>query len=160
MRKNISDLDQRLLAIENANISMPVTTNAYGELLNCQEYLERMTEVRSQLIGEVVRKYNEIGTILLTVEGIIFLTNTGESTFMSHYFRHWEWRIYLALINMIVVNLKAFNETASSGLSPMFQVDVLLASQDIILNPNLSEVCVDGLFSNRQMALDYSSVLL
>ena len=109
---------------------------------------------RKHEVSELVRMYSDLGSILLKIESIIFMTNSGCSSQMHRYYRYWELRIYHAIVNMVVSNLNKFSKTIREN-NPWFEVEVHLVSPDVVLEPNFSEVINAGL-----MLVFWNSALL
>lgn len=71
LRKNTEDIEQRLAAIESANLFKHAPRNALGEIPDCEDYFEYVVKRRAEDIKGLVRKYLDIGQILTKVSVVL-----------------------------------------------------------------------------------------
>ena len=51
-------------------------------------------------MSSLVRKYRAIGPLLIKVEGLVAHTNTGRSVRLGQYYKHWEMKVFDALVKV------------------------------------------------------------
>ncbi|XP_073442216.1 dynein axonemal heavy chain 10 [Dendrobates tinctorius] len=138
VQKNASDIDNKLSAIESANLFKFINRKS-TDLSGVKEFFEYIENERSKDLEIMVRKYTAIGSILTKIEGLVVNTNTGKNTQMAQYYAFWENKVYTILTKMVIKNFQAFN-AAIIGNIPLFQVETILSAPEIILHPNFNEI--------------------
>lgn len=139
MQKNVADIQQRLSAIHSADLFKACPRNLLGQPPECMEYFDCIRKYRAAEMRNLTKIYKDIGYILLKIEGIVWDSSSGCCSKMRQYYAYWEGVIFHAITNMIISNLKAFNQSIS-GERALFQLGALLAPPDIVLHPMPNEV--------------------
>ncbi len=62
-----------------------------------QEYFEYVENRRREDAIELQKKYKLIGPLITKVEGLVFNTNTSQSSKMKAYYAYWERQIFSTL---------------------------------------------------------------
>ena len=88
-------------------------------------YFEVVEANRVRDIELLVRKYRAMGPLLTKLEGLVVSTNTGKAERMANYYKHWERRVYDAIVTAIVDNLTNFNDNLKRN-RPLFKVSYLI----------------------------------
>ncbi|NXJ08832.1 DYH10 protein, partial [Odontophorus gujanensis] len=135
---NSGDINDNLLLIESTNLFKFPLSKSGDELPNVKEFFDYINCERAKDIEHMVRKYTAIPQLLTQVGGLVDV-NSGDSSKLASYYAYWENRIYQMLIQLILKNLQAFN-TAVIASVPLFQIEVVLSSPKIILQPTASEI--------------------
>lgn len=98
------------------------------------------------LVGELQAKlqdllsvYDDISPNLLKVEEILFQSRTMRAPAMSNYYQHWEEACYKALVTMVLANLDKYVDLLERD-EPSFSVQVVLLANEVILQPDPSNV--------------------
>ena len=73
------------------------------------------------------------------IEGILWDTCTGTDERLHRYYAFWEAKIYRALTNMVLNNLRRFI-TILSGDRPLCKIFAVVAYPEIVLSPSPVEV--------------------
>src|SRR6218665_573376 len=139
MQKNVADIEQRLSAIHSADLFKACPRNLLGLPPECMEYFDCIRKYRAAEMRNLMRLYKDIGYILLKIEGIVWDSSSGCCPKMHNYYAHWEGVIFNAITDMIISNLKAFNQSIS-GERALFQLEAVLVPPDIVLHPMTNEV--------------------
>ncbi|XP_014674920.1 PREDICTED: dynein heavy chain 10, axonemal-like [Priapulus caudatus] len=139
IQKNAKDINQRMLLIETADFFTYPTSGDGGQLPDCKDFFEFLEHERTRDFELLTRKYRAIGPLLTKMEGLVVHTNTGKSAKLAPYYAYWEKRMYESLLKLVINNLKQFN-CAVMGTRPLYQVETILASPDVILHPAVNEI--------------------
>ncbi|OXB64089.1 hypothetical protein ASZ78_002019 [Callipepla squamata] len=135
---NSGDINDILLLIESTNLFKFPLSKSGGELPNVKEFFDYIKCERAKDTEHMVRKYTAIPQLLTQVEGLVDV-KSGRSSKLASYYAYWENRVYQMLIQLILKNLQAFN-TAVIANVPLFQIEAVLSSAKIILQPTASEI--------------------
>ncbi|KAG9487629.1 hypothetical protein GDO78_007442 [Eleutherodactylus coqui] len=138
VQKNASDIDNKLSAIESANLFKFINKKS-SELPGVKEFFEYIENERSKDVEIMVRKYTAIGSILIKIEGLVVNTNTGKNPQMAQYYAFWENKVYTTLTKMVIKNFQAVNAAIVAHV-PLFEVETILSAPEIILHPNFNEI--------------------
>ena len=65
-----------------------------------QDYFHFQEEYRSSVLSSLSRRYHAIGPLLIKVEGLVVMTNTGKSRQLARYYEHWERKIFDSLVKV------------------------------------------------------------
>ena len=71
-------------------------------VLLSQEFFDFQERHQSSVLAMLVRKYHGIGPLVIKVEGLVELTNTGQSERLSQYYQYWEKRMFDSLVKASV----------------------------------------------------------
>lgn len=110
-----------------------------NQYLTCKDFFDYIDKERSKDLETLARKYRAIGPLLTKMEGLVANTNSGKSEQLRAYYNHWEKKIYDALLQCTINNLKRCNMLIR-GQSPKFEMQAWLAGPDVVLNPQGNEV--------------------
>ena len=55
---------------------------------------------QSAILAMLARKYHGIGPLVIKVEGLVVLTNTGRSPNLERYYQYWERRMFDSLVKV------------------------------------------------------------
>ncbi|XP_065594770.1 dynein axonemal heavy chain 10 [Cyrtonyx montezumae] len=132
------DINDNLLLIESTNLFKFPLSKSGDELPNAKEFFDYINCERAKDVEHMVRKYTAIPQLLTQVRGLVDV-NRGDSSKLASYYAYWENKIYQMLIQLILKNLHAFN-TAVTANVPLFQIEAVLSSPKIILQPTASEI--------------------
>uniref|UniRef100_A0A8B9BUE2 Dynein axonemal heavy chain 10 n=1 Tax=Anser brachyrhynchus TaxID=132585 RepID=A0A8B9BUE2_9AVES len=136
---NSEIISDKLLLIESTNLfKFPLPKNG-DELPNMKDFFVYVKGERAKDTELMVRNYTAIPKLLTKVEGRVANTNSGKSPKLASYYAHWENRIYQVLTELILKNLRAFNEAVLANV-PLFQIEAVLSSPEIILQPNANKI--------------------
>ena len=102
-------------------------------------YFEVVESNRARDIELLARKYRAMGPLLTKLEGLVVSTNTGRSERMANYYKHWEKRVYEAVVTAIVDNLTNFNNSIKRDQA-LFRIEAALTGSDIVLRPAITEI--------------------
>ena len=102
-------------------------------------YFEVVEANRARDIELLARKYRAMGPLLTKLEGLVVSTNTGRAERMANYYKHWEKRVYEAVVTAIVDNLTNFNNALKRD-QPLFRIEAALTGSDIVLRPAITEI--------------------
>jgi dynein heavy chain len=139
--KNAQDIEERLQTIETACLFKDPFKNAdpSGQPLEAKAFFEAQETHRSNVLSALARKYNAIGPLLTKIEGLVVYTNSGKSQRLKGYYAFWERRIFDCITKMVVNNLRFLNDILKCG-SPVFTVETLLSTPEIVLHPPVNEL--------------------
>ncbi|CAF0756790.1 unnamed protein product [Adineta steineri] len=140
IKKNAQDIHMFLDEIRQCNLFREPPRNADGSLIHCREYFEFVEYQRRQDALELQKKYKLIGPLITKVEGLVFNTNTSQSSKMAAYYAYWERQILSTLSELVTENLKTLRDTLENGSKPLFQVDALLVVPAVAMQPNQNEI--------------------
>ena len=73
------------------------------------------------------------------MEGLVGVTNTGRADIMANYYRHRERQVYDAIYQAITMNLQNFAARLKVA-EPLFYIEAMLNSQDIVLSPAANDI--------------------
>ncbi|XP_065190514.1 dynein axonemal heavy chain 10-like [Sycon ciliatum] len=112
----------------------------YGaQLPDIKEYFESVTKARRRATRILVHQYRAIGPLLTKIESLVVRTNSGCSPTMAPFYTFWEKRVYQALCNMAINNMKWLYSQLVSDQA-IFTVGIALVGSDISMQPPSSEV--------------------
>lgn len=132
------DLNNRIQLLSNFNLFYFVPISEDSARLPCKEFFIDLYKSRTERVCQMVKLYETLSLILRKLESLILETNTGRSSFMSHYYAFWENKIYSSLIKMTINNMETFNDKMINK-EMLFQVDAQLAIPDVVLSPTPTE---------------------
>ncbi|XP_076854099.1 dynein axonemal heavy chain 10 [Brachyhypopomus gauderio] len=139
IQKNEKDIEDKLQSIESANLFKFPLPDKAGALPGVKEFFELVERERVRDVNVLSSKYTAIGPLLTKMESLIMKTNSSQASAMAHYYTHWERKAYHALTKMVLKNLQVFH-TALMGSTPLFQVEAVHSTPEIVLQPNHGEV--------------------
>ncbi|EDV22455.1 uncharacterized protein TRIADDRAFT_50643 [Trichoplax adhaerens] len=139
IQKNAQDISSRLHMIENVKLFKSYPVQPDNSLPEAKEYFDFLEKSRTREIEHLVAKYQDIGPLLIKIEGNVVNTNTGKSPRLQSYYFYWENKVYDALTKMVINNLRAFN-ACLSGKTPLFQIDAILSAPEIVLSPPANDI--------------------
>ncbi|XP_012945765.1 dynein heavy chain 10, axonemal-like [Aplysia californica] len=137
LRHNSSDIGQILTDIQDLHLFRRRTPVVPGHVNGCKEVFDYAFSQRDQDIEVAAKKVSKI-TILLTKMESVLGNRESESGAFS-FSGHWEKKIFHALTQMVIGNLKWFNFQLRSD-KPLFSIESLLASPDVVLNPQTNDI--------------------
>lgn len=105
----------------------------------CQEYFTKLELVRNEKISRMRKLFESVGPILVKLESLILGTFTGESPKMKQYYVFWEKELFTLIVKLTAKNLEDFCKLLTSE-EPLFQIDAVLNSPDIVMRPNACEI--------------------
>lgn len=105
----------------------------------CQEYFSKLDLVRNEKISRMKKLFESVGPILVKLESLILGTFTGESPKMQQYYVFWEKELFTLIVQLTTRNLDDFCKLLT-GVEPIFQVDAVLNSPDIVMRPTANEI--------------------
>ena len=75
-----------------------------SKIMSCvcvlQDYYDFQEEHRSSILSSLGRKYHAIGPLLVKVEGLVAQSNTGKCHRLTHYYEHWETKVFQSLVKV------------------------------------------------------------
>nr|WAW84832.1 axonemal dynein heavy chain 10 [Halisarca dujardinii] len=139
--KNAHDIDERLQTIESACLFKDPFRDAdpSDQPLDAKAFFEAQETHRSNVLNSLARKYHAIGPLLTKIEGLVVYTNSGKSPKLRSYYTFWERKIFDSITKMVANNLRYLNEMLKCG-SPVFTVETLLSTPEIVLHPPVNEL--------------------
>ncbi|XP_071880489.1 dynein axonemal heavy chain 10 isoform X1 [Anas platyrhynchos] len=136
---NSGIISDKLLLIESTNLfKFPLPKNG-DELPNMKDFFVYVKGEREKDTELMVRNYTAIPKSLTKVEGRVANSKSGKSPKLASYYAYWENRIYQVLTELILKNLRAFNEAVLANV-PLFQIEAVLSPPEIILQPNANKI--------------------
>ncbi|XP_077600352.1 dynein axonemal heavy chain 10-like [Stigmatopora nigra] len=136
---NELDIEAKLQSIVTADLLKCPAPNRADILPSIREFYECIDRERIKSINLLRSKYADIGPVISKVEHLIMETNTGKCHSMTHYYAYWESKVHESLINMVLRNIKAFNDVLDGNV-PLFRVDAILSPPKILLQPKTNEI--------------------
>lgn len=116
-----------------------ISTEVDGIIVECKSFFENLDTVRNEKSCYIKKLYDSIGPILIKLESLILGSFTGDSEKMTPYYSYWEKEAFACFIRLINTNLIEFSNELNSH-TPMFQVDAILSSPEILLRPSAAEI--------------------
>ncbi|XP_070520949.1 dynein axonemal heavy chain 10 [Cardiocondyla obscurior] len=111
-----------------------------GNLLPCKNYFMEVKSRRSELVFSMLKTYHSVSPMLIKLESLVLNTSTGASQAMQLLYEKYEKKIFSALIICMVRNMEVLNKILNDA-KPIFQVDALLITSEVILRPSPNEIC-------------------
>ncbi|KYN43305.1 Dynein heavy chain 10, axonemal, partial [Trachymyrmex septentrionalis] len=109
------------------------------DLLPCKKYFMEIKNRRSELVSSMLKTYQSISPMLVKLESIVLGTSTGTSPAMQILYKKYEKQIFAAFIICMVRNMEVLNKMLNNT-KPIFQVDALLITSEVILRPSPNEI--------------------
>lgn len=102
-----------------------------------KEYLATIERFRAATMDRLVLQYKSIGPLLTKVAVLV-----GEESAhrLPKYYGVWEKRIFSALTDMVLKNLRLATHLMHNSSSPLFRVDVRLSAPELVLVPSAGEL--------------------
>ena len=126
------------VGVNNNNNNNNDDDDGDDSMLDLQEYADAIDARCRETLAVLVEKYRTVGPLLIKVEGLVKGTRSGRSPHMAFYYKHWERKLYLAVVTMIVNSMASFQAalarcgrpvggTGTSGrtVAPLFQVRIV-----------------------------------
>ncbi|RUS75416.1 hypothetical protein EGW08_016827 [Elysia chlorotica] len=126
-----------------------------GHYYNCKEVLDYAYSQRDLDIEHLAKKVSSIGVFIFKMESVLASNQqiSGPSSpFISSYYNYWERKIFYAITEMVIKNLRKFIHDLRSD-KPLFAVECLLAPPDVILNPQTNDIYKTVVASAKDMVL-------
>ncbi|XP_075882096.1 dynein axonemal heavy chain 10-like isoform X2 [Nelusetta ayraudi] len=139
IQKNEQDIESKLQSLVTANLLKFPVSDKSTDLPGVKEFCENIELERSKTVNLLSRKYADIGPLITKIEHLILETSTGKAKCMTEYYIYWEHRVLDSLIKMVQRNIQSFN-VMLMGHTALFQVDAILSSPKIVLQPHFSEI--------------------
>ncbi|MCO5597848.1 hypothetical protein L7F22_051932 [Adiantum nelumboides] len=118
--------------------------------LSWQELYERLEQERQSAVSEALKQYRSVSPLLMKLEEIVVSTNTGKSPVLVEYYKHWEQKIFDALIQMVLKGLlvlQSFFQSKKNSIRQQlpckcrrFKVNFYLNKPDVLAQPPLNDV--------------------
>ncbi|XP_011874224.1 PREDICTED: dynein heavy chain 10, axonemal [Vollenhovia emeryi] len=108
-------------------------------LLPCKSYFTEIKNRRSELVSSMLKTYQSISPMLVKLESLVLGTSTGTSPAMQLLYEKYERKIFSAFIICMVRNMEVLNKILNNT-KPIFQVDALLITSEVILRPSPNEI--------------------
>ncbi|KYQ51703.1 Dynein heavy chain 10, axonemal [Trachymyrmex zeteki] len=108
-------------------------------LLPCKSYFMEIRNRRSELVSSMLKTYQSISPMLVKLESLVLGTSTGTSPAMQFLYEKYEKKIFSAFIICMVRNMEVLNKMLNNT-KPIFQVDALLITSEVILRPSPNEI--------------------
>ncbi|KAG5320172.1 DYH10 protein, partial [Pseudoatta argentina] len=109
------------------------------DLLPCKSYFMEIKNRRSKLVSSMLKTYQSISPMLVKLESLVLGTSTGTSPAMQLLYKKYEKKIFAAFIICMVRNMEVLNKMLNNT-KPIFQVDVLLITSEVVLRPSPNEI--------------------
>ncbi|XP_018050925.1 PREDICTED: dynein heavy chain 10, axonemal [Atta colombica] len=119
--------------------SMKKEVDESEDLLSCKSYFMEIKNRRSELVSSMLKAYQSISPMLVKLESLVLGTSTGTSPAMQLLYKKYEKKIFAAFIICMVRNMEVLNKMLNST-KPIFQVDALLITSEVILRPSPNEI--------------------
>ncbi|KAK3792441.1 hypothetical protein RRG08_045982, partial [Elysia crispata] len=121
---------------------------------SCKEVLDYAYSQRDLDIDHLAKKVSSIGVFIFKLESVLGSTQppVGPSPYIANYYAHWERKIFHAITEMIIKNLRKFIQELRSD-KPLFSVECLLAPPDVILNPQTNDIYKTVVASAKDMVM-------
>lgn len=121
------------------------------EVLTVEDLHDRLEKHRVAIVDELVRKYSNIGRLLMIIETHVCETETGRSEEMYEYYQYWERKVFDALTNMVAVGMTDFQRILSGATGqrvrafskevvPLINVTAEMNAPNIVVNPNIQDI--------------------
>ncbi|KYN03638.1 Dynein heavy chain 10, axonemal, partial [Cyphomyrmex costatus] len=108
-------------------------------LLSCKSYFMEIKNRRSELVSSMLKTYQSISPMLVKLESLVLGTSAGTSPAMQLLYEKYEKKIFSAFIICMVRNMEVLNKMLNNT-KPIFQVDALLITSEVILRPSPNEI--------------------
>lgn len=105
----------------------------------CREYFTKLDHMRNEKVVNMKKLFESIGPTLVKLESLILGTHTGVSAKMKQYYIFWEKELFTLLIKWTTTNMEDFGKALTKD-EPIFQVDAVLTSPEIVTRPSSTEI--------------------
>lgn len=143
IEKNIFAINEIARTIEESHIVL--LDSQPDELLDLQEFFDRIEKKRLEVVESLVFKYRQIAPLLCKIEEVVAGTNSGKAPIMREFYEYVEMKIYTAIVKMTLSGMEAFSKFL--GLSgrkdsrrARIKVSALLHPPDVLISPALNEI--------------------
>ncbi|XP_011639724.2 dynein heavy chain 10, axonemal [Pogonomyrmex barbatus] len=132
-----SRIESELQSYHLFSTKMEITESE--DLLSCKSYFIEIKNQRSELVSSMLKTYHSISPMLVKLESLVLGTSTGASPAMQLLYEKYEKKIFAAFIICMARNMEVLNKMLN-GTKPIFQVDALLITSEVILRPSPNEI--------------------
>ncbi|XP_069379878.1 dynein axonemal heavy chain 10 isoform X1 [Paralichthys olivaceus] len=139
IQNNERDIDSKLQSMVMANLLKCPVPDKSNNLPGIKEFCEHIEQERLKTVHLLSTKYADIGALITKTEHLIMESSSGKATCMVDYYKHWEGKVFDSLIKMVMRSIQAFN-MALMGSTTLFQIDAILSSPKIVLQPQSNEI--------------------
>ncbi|XP_055373636.1 dynein axonemal heavy chain 10 [Condylostylus longicornis] len=110
-----------------------------GENTDDGDYFIKLNKTRNEKSCRMKKCYESIGPVLIKLESLLLGTFTGRSQKMKEYYTFWESQAFTCILNLCNKNLENYIKLLA-GDKPIFEVNAVLLSPEVVLSPSRAEV--------------------
>jgi dynein axonemal heavy chain len=154
VQKTAGSIDHAVSSIRTARLVNVEGFSGRSDVLAVEELHDSMEKHRTATLDELVRKYQNIGPLLIIIEKVVCDSDTRSAPDMAEYYAHWEKEVFNALTQMISVAMIDFHRLLSTralnpnggdsggadGATPLIKVNANMNPPHIVVTPNIQDI--------------------
>ena len=106
------------------------------------DFFHDMYDHLEKMYDELMARVTMMAPLLIKTEEILVATRSQRSPRLADYYRHWEKKLFDAVVEMTTSNLEKYSRFLRTK-SPRFALRSLLQMSDVVLDPEASTI-LDG----------------